>query len=566
MNHFFALLDFGRRWVAGKRTSGNQGIRKKDIRKAGYQKVGVGIRFFTNSAFKASFCANFRLRPPSVCYYEEANLEGRQGPTALALYLSWPKQGGLVGSDDAGTTTNCYSTGNVSGNDNVGGLVGYRERFGRVVNSFWDIETSRQTKSAGGTGKTTAEMKQKATFTNWDFDTVWDIIEGHTYPFLREVPPPIPTLKWPLAGQVIDRQVLLEFGDIWTWTYCEGLPKKHAGVDLKATKGEDVYAPEAGTVKAVLSDSGHPEWKYCVTIEHSGFTTVCWHIDPLVNVGDTVTRGQIIGTIANLGTNTHLHFGIRSGNYSNDVSNVGALPQTDCGGYPAFPEQFVDPMLLEYESAEPLPLPEVAPRPESENPQSGSLAFDAPLVIYPVEPPSWYGEETWRGVLIRLLGRFLGFLFPPYFKIIIVPIPIEGVQAHDWKGDNATAVTVAVSGTNQTRTDAIKLTEASDAFIWKEVTIPKNAYGLTFDAIFLGEVDGDNLIVSFDDKTLFIDDGTLFSGTLWAKPGIIYIGDLAGDTGILQFWLKSEGEPNMSILINNIAFTKYGQVGDLYQL
>jgi len=47
----------------GKRTSGNQGIRKKDIRKSGYQKVGVGIRFFTNSVFKASFIANFRLLP-----------------------------------------------------------------------------------------------------------------------------------------------------------------------------------------------------------------------------------------------------------------------------------------------------------------------------------------------------------------------------------------------------------------------------------------------------------------------------------------------------------------------
>ncbi|GAG54290.1 unnamed protein product, partial [marine sediment metagenome] len=83
----------------------------------------------------------------------------------------------------------------------------------------------------------------------------------------------IPTLKWPLAGDIDDRQILLGFGDIWTHTYCGGLPKKHTGVDLKASAGEDVYAPEAGTVKAVLSDSNHPEWKYCVTIEHSGFTS-----------------------------------------------------------------------------------------------------------------------------------------------------------------------------------------------------------------------------------------------------------------------------------------------------
>ncbi|MCX5636442.1 MAG: hypothetical protein NTX52_01955, partial [Planctomycetota bacterium] len=54
--------------------------------------VGVGIRVFTNSAFKASFLANLHLRPPSVCYYEEANLEGRQRPTALPLYVSWQEQ------------------------------------------------------------------------------------------------------------------------------------------------------------------------------------------------------------------------------------------------------------------------------------------------------------------------------------------------------------------------------------------------------------------------------------------------------------------------------------------
>jgi hypothetical protein len=180
-----------------------------------------------------------------------------------------------------------------------------------------------------------------------------------------------------------------------------------------------------------------------------------------------------------------------------------------------------------------------------------------------VEPPSWYGEETWRGALIRLLDRVIGLLLPPYLKIITPVVPIEGVQARDWRGNNATPVTVVVAAANQTQTDAIKLSESSDAFIWKEVMIPKNAYGLTFDGIFLGEPDGDNLIVSFNDKTLFIDDGTLFSNTVWANPGIIYIEDLAGETGILQFRLKSEGDPNASILITNITLTIYPQLGDL---
>jgi len=91
--------------------------------------------------------------------------------------------GGLVGYND-GTISSCYSSGSVSGGSTVGGLVGYA---GGVANSFWDIQTSDCNTSAGGTGKTTAEMKTQSTFTSagWDFIEVWDIGENQTYPFLR---------------------------------------------------------------------------------------------------------------------------------------------------------------------------------------------------------------------------------------------------------------------------------------------------------------------------------------------------------------------------------------------
>ncbi|MGB4482514.1 MAG: S-layer homology domain-containing protein, partial [bacterium] len=36
-----------------------------------------------------------------------------------------------------------------------------------------------------GTPKTSAEMKQQATFTDWDFATIWKIKEGSTYPALQ---------------------------------------------------------------------------------------------------------------------------------------------------------------------------------------------------------------------------------------------------------------------------------------------------------------------------------------------------------------------------------------------
>jgi hypothetical protein len=100
--------------------------------------------------------------------------------------------GGLVG-DNRGTVTHCYSTGTVSGTEFVGGLLGGWSVH-NVTACFWDIQTSSQTKSAGGTGKTTAEMQTAKTFLDagWDFvgetkngtEDLWWILEGKDYPRL----------------------------------------------------------------------------------------------------------------------------------------------------------------------------------------------------------------------------------------------------------------------------------------------------------------------------------------------------------------------------------------------
>jgi hypothetical protein len=100
--------------------------------------------------------------------------------------------GGLAGVNQ-GTVSSCYSAGGVEGATDVGGLAGSlnADSFypdGTVSDSFWDTETSGQTTSAGGTGKTTDQMKQKPTFLDWDFTEVWGIAENQTYPFLRRRP------------------------------------------------------------------------------------------------------------------------------------------------------------------------------------------------------------------------------------------------------------------------------------------------------------------------------------------------------------------------------------------
>jgi len=89
--------------------------------------------------------------------------------------------GGLVGYIYETTISQCYSTGAVSGETSVGGLVGYR-MSGGAGQSYWDEWTSGQTSSMGGTGKTTFEMKQQATYTGWDFVDTWYIVEDAIYP------------------------------------------------------------------------------------------------------------------------------------------------------------------------------------------------------------------------------------------------------------------------------------------------------------------------------------------------------------------------------------------------
>ncbi len=110
--------------------------------------------------------------------------------------------GGLVGQNEhlatdvlaySGVVSQCYSSGSVAGVERIGGLVGH-DYQGKVIACFWDTQTSGQTTSVGGMGKTTAEMQTASTFLDagWDFvgetangtEGIWWIREGQDYPRL----------------------------------------------------------------------------------------------------------------------------------------------------------------------------------------------------------------------------------------------------------------------------------------------------------------------------------------------------------------------------------------------
>jgi uncharacterized repeat protein (TIGR01451 family) len=104
--------------------------------------------------------------------------------------------GGLVGRND-GTITNSYSSGSVSGSSRVGGLVGLN--YGTITNSYWDIYRSGRSNCVGsdsGTTNCTGKNNDNSEpyywyysthppMNNWDFDNIWGIQEGVTYPYLR---------------------------------------------------------------------------------------------------------------------------------------------------------------------------------------------------------------------------------------------------------------------------------------------------------------------------------------------------------------------------------------------
>lgn len=99
--------------------------------------------------------------------------------------------GGFIGR--ARTTVNrCWSAPRVTFSAGSGlPIHGFAGDFsnGTFANCFWDTTTSGMTatNSTGIVGKTTAEMKNFATFSpaEWDFVNVWGIGNGQTYPYLK---------------------------------------------------------------------------------------------------------------------------------------------------------------------------------------------------------------------------------------------------------------------------------------------------------------------------------------------------------------------------------------------
>lgn len=161
--------------------------------------------------------------------------------------------GGLVGRMTDGEIVNSYASGKMHFGgtivrDQVGGLVGSWSGLliSDVRNSYWNVEsTGLDARGVDvGISRTTAQMKRQSTFTDWDFDTVWQMSRRTTLPYLRDISRTVPAgpeigrifnqAAWRHMGSAFDGMTYSELLEsIWT----QGVP----GSDNPAATAPNIF-------------------------------------------------------------------------------------------------------------------------------------------------------------------------------------------------------------------------------------------------------------------------------------------------------------------------------------
>lgn len=119
---------------------------------------------------------------------------------------------------------------------------------------------------------------------------------------------------WPVPGYYT---ITSFFG----WRDLYGSSDNHTGTDIGVPQGVEIHAAQAGVV--TLSRYNSSYGNYCIINHGNGYATLYAHQKqlPLVKVGDTVSKGQVIGYVGNTGNSygAHLHFELRVNGVRDDV-------------------------------------------------------------------------------------------------------------------------------------------------------------------------------------------------------------------------------------------------------
>ena len=197
-------------------------------------------------------------------------------------------------------------------------------QMGRTVNEMANEETSTQTNEITNeianevdNGKSTEEdsTKYAVNTSNTESKSVSEQTKEAKQEEVKEEEIKDPEFAMPVEGEI-----LREFAKdslVYSATLDEWIT--HNGIDIAADKTTVVKASEAGTVKSIKND---PRYGLTIVIEHvNGFSSVYSNLltAEFVEEGETVEKGQTIGTVGNTATfeiadESHLHFEILKDN------------------------------------------------------------------------------------------------------------------------------------------------------------------------------------------------------------------------------------------------------------
>ena len=181
--------------------------------------------------------------------------------------------GGLIGMIEDALLNRTYSSGNVDGNTDVGGHVG-RALNSEAENSYWDNESAETEISALGQAKTTMAMMAQATFGGWDFDNVWWMAEGQTYPLLHNDhwapvivsdPPELPEYGEFIAGIAFHHNVESDQDSSYYWISNAGFLEFSAEGMVNGTLEEGVFMIDVTPVSAFLIPGDHQSFTLSVS-------------------------------------------------------------------------------------------------------------------------------------------------------------------------------------------------------------------------------------------------------------------------------------------------------------
>ncbi|MBN2851198.1 MAG: peptidoglycan DD-metalloendopeptidase family protein [Clostridia bacterium] len=177
----------------------------------------------------------------------------------------------------------------------------YAESSGTAPLSYTQVEAFL--KDAQDLANTLSKVEQLSATSDSQLLS-FNLLKNELKKYLDKIPS-----VWPTESTAINSPFGTRFHPILS------VYKTHTGVDLGGTKGDDIYASGEGTVVFSGYNGGYG---YMIKIDHGeGIETIYGHCSKLlVNVGDYVEKGQLIGLVGSTGLSTgpHLHFEVRIDN------------------------------------------------------------------------------------------------------------------------------------------------------------------------------------------------------------------------------------------------------------